>query len=164
MRGAGNGTVEDWSMGMDHRERAPGVRSTISFGWSARHELAAIALLVPRAALGWLTLKLGWSMQHLAPLTPIDKGRLLALALTLSGIALMLGFLTGPAAFISGSLGIAAWVQGSAMTASAMIALAMLLALAWRRAGQIGLDRWLLPSLGLVGHRGALVIQGRRRT
>jgi hypothetical protein len=33
----------------------------------------------------------------------------------------------------------------------------MLLVLAWRSAGQIGLDRWLLPALGLAGYRGSLV-------
>lgn len=142
---------------MDYREREPGAWSTDLIGWPARHELAAVALLAPRVALGWLSLKLGWSMLHLAPLPPVDLGRLLALALTFSGIALLLGLVTGPAAFVSGFVSASTWEHGNALTASAMLALAVLLALAWRSAGQIGLDRWLLPSLGLVGYRGALV-------
>jgi hypothetical protein len=101
---------------------------------------------------------------HRTPLPPLDGTWLLAMGLTLSGIALVLGLLTGPAAFASGTLGVASWEQSGVPTASIMVALAVLLVIAWRCAGEIGLDRWLLPSIGLAGYRGALVTRGSSRT
>lgn len=147
--------------GNKHVHRVP---SAITSGALDRADLVAIALLVPRVVLGWTSLQLGWRAMHESPLSPLNAGWLLALGLTLSGIALVLGLLTGPAAFVSGTLSASAWEQGGATTVSAIFALAVVLAVAWRSAGQIGLDRWLLPSLGLAGYRGALVSRGRSST
>jgi hypothetical protein len=149
---------------MERNEHDQGGRATINLDALLRSEWFAVLLLVPRVTLGWISLQLGWSVLHLTPLLPIEAGQLLALGLTLSGIALVLGLMAGPAAFISGTLSAGAWEQGDAATASVMFALAVLLVLTWRSAGQIGLDRWLLPSLGLAGPRGSLVaIEGARR-
>lgn len=141
---------------MDGNGHEQSVQSTISLGTLNRSELLAIALLVPRVVLGWTSLQLGWQAMHLAP-PPLNAAWLLALGLTLSGIALMLGLLTGPAAFVSGTLGAGVWEHGDALAASTMFGLAMVLVVAWRHAGRIGLDRWLLPSLGLAGYRSSLV-------
>jgi hypothetical protein len=128
-----------------------------------RSEFVAMLLLVPRVALGWSSLQLGWQAMHLTPLRPLNTDWLLALGLTLSGIALVLGLLTGPAAFVSGTLSVSAWDQGSAATTGVAFVLAVVLVVTWRSAGQIGLDRWLLPTLGLAGYRSALVTRGRTR-
>jgi hypothetical protein len=148
---------------MDDNKHEPFVQSTITAGALDRAEMVALALLVPRVALGWASLQLGWRTIHLTSLPPLTASWLLALGLTLSGIALILGLLAGPSAFVSGALSASAWEQGNAAMASVMFALAVLLVVAWRSAGQIGLDRWLLPSLGLADYRGALVTRGRLR-
>lgn len=149
---------------MDDNMHELSVQSPVSNVALYREEIVALALLIPRVALGWTSLQFGWQTIHLTPLPPLDAEWLLALGLTLSGIALVLGFLTGPSAFVSGTLSASAWEQGNATTASVMFAVAVLLVIAWRSAGQIGLDRWLLPSLGLAGYRGSLVTRGRSRT
>lgn len=141
---------------MDGNGRDQSVQFPISLGALNRSELVAILLLVPRVVLGWTSLQLGWQAMHLTP-PPLDAAWLLALGLTLSGIALLLGLLTGPAAFVSGTLGAGVWEHGGALAASAMFGLAVVLVLTWRHAGRIGLDRWLLPSLGLAGYQGSLV-------
>lgn len=144
-------------VGNEHEQRSS---ATIDPDLLGRSDLASLLLLLPRVALGGTSLQFGWKAMQLPSLSPSDSRWLLAVGLTLSGIALVLGFLTGPAAFSSGTLIVAAWEQSSPMTVSAMSALAVLLVFAWRRAGQIGLDRWLLPSLGVAGYRGALVARG----
>jgi len=44
-------------------------------------------------------------------------------------------------------------MAGSASTNGLLLALAILIVLAWKVAGWWGLDRWLLPLLGTPWHR-----------
>ena len=149
---------------MDDYKHEHGVPSPVPHGVLDRAEMIALVLLVPRIALGWTSLQLGWRTMHQSPFPSIDAQWVLAVGLTLSGIALVLGLLTGPSAFVSGTLSAGVWEQERAAAASVMFALAVLLVLAWRSAGQIGLDRWLLPTLGLTGYRGSLVTRGRAKS
>jgi len=48
-------------------------------------------------------------------------------------------------------------MAGSASTNGMLFAIATWLVLAWRNAGWIGLDRWLLPALGTPWEPGHLV-------
>lgn len=65
------------------------------------------------------------------------------------GAALILGVLVGLAAF-SGLFMNWHYVMAGAASTNAMLAfVGMFLILAWRTAGWIGLDRWLLPRLGV---------------
>jgi thiosulfate dehydrogenase (quinone) large subunit len=64
------------------------------------------------------------------------------------GIALILGAFTGLAAFSGGFLNWNFLMAGTASANGLLFAMATLLALAWKTAGWIGLDRWLLPALG----------------
>lgn len=118
--------------------------------------------LVPRLLLGWFSLDAGWRHLRNLPLSAdfVTGGApgLVAIALTLCGVALILGALTGPSAFVAGCLGAGLWA-GAAL-APLHFAAAVLLVLTWKTAGWIGLDRWLLPLLGLPWQGGVLF--GRR--
>ncbi len=64
------------------------------------------------------------------------------------GIALVLGFLTGAAAFFGGLMNVAFLLAGTLSTNPIMFLLATWIVLAWRIAGYYGLDYWVLPLLG----------------
>jgi thiosulfate dehydrogenase (quinone) large subunit len=64
------------------------------------------------------------------------------------GIGLILGALTGIAAFFGAFMNMSFLLAGSASTNPVMFTLAVGLMLAWRVAGYYGLDRYLLPMLG----------------
>jgi thiosulfate dehydrogenase [quinone] large subunit len=63
-------------------------------------------------------------------------------------LGLILGAFTGFAAFFGGMMNWNFIMAGSASTNGLLFAIATWLVLAWRNAGWIGLDRWLLPLVG----------------
>ncbi len=67
----------------------------------------------------------------------------------LVGVALILGAFTGIAALAGGFMNFNFIMAGSASTNGALLLLAILLVLAWKVAGWYGLDRWLLPAIGV---------------
>jgi thiosulfate dehydrogenase [quinone] large subunit len=69
------------------------------------------------------------------------------------GLALILGALTGIAAFFGAFMNMSFLLAGSASTNPVMFTLAVGLMLAWRVAGYYGLDRYLLPMLGTPWRR-----------
>jgi thiosulfate dehydrogenase [quinone] large subunit len=66
----------------------------------------------------------------------------------LVGLGLILGALTGIAAFFGALMNMSFLLAGSASTNPVLFTAAIGLMLAWRVAGWYGLDRWLLPMLG----------------
>ena len=64
------------------------------------------------------------------------------------GIALILGLFTGVAAFLAGLLSVSFGLAGVAGVNPAFFVMEVLLILAWRNAGYIGLDRYVLPAIG----------------
>jgi thiosulfate dehydrogenase (quinone) large subunit len=72
------------------------------------------------------------------------------------GIALILGAFTGVAAFAGGFLNFNFLMAGTVSTSPVMFVIATWLVLAWKTAGYIGLDRYLLPLLGVPGKGGYL--------
>lgn len=64
------------------------------------------------------------------------------------GILLILGLFTGIAAFLAGMLSVSFGLARVAGVNPMFFLLEVLLILAWRNAGYIGLDRWVLPALG----------------
>jgi thiosulfate dehydrogenase (quinone) large subunit len=108
--------------------------------------------LAIRVVLGWLWLETGWSGLQGAS----GAGDPLATSLTLAGIALILGVLTGPAAFVGGCLSIGLWDSAGVQMVALLFAAVVWLVLAWKTAGWIGLDRWLLPLLGMPWRGGVL--------
>jgi thiosulfate dehydrogenase [quinone] large subunit len=64
------------------------------------------------------------------------------------GIALVLGLFTGIAAFFGGFMNFNYLLAGTVSTNPMMFLVAALLMLAWKTAGWLGLDRFVLPLLG----------------
>jgi thiosulfate dehydrogenase [quinone] large subunit len=74
--------------------------------------------------------------------------KLVAWGELLVGIALVLGVFTGISAFVGAFMNWNFMMAGTASTNPVMFVLAILLVLAWKIAGYIGLDYFLLPLLG----------------
>jgi thiosulfate dehydrogenase (quinone) large subunit len=74
----------------------------------------------------------------------------------LVGVALMVGLLTGVAAFFGGFMNASYLFAGTVSTNPILLLLAFLIVLAWRVAGFWGIDRWALPMLGVPGYPGTL--------
>lgn len=68
------------------------------------------------------------------------------------GIGLILGILTGFAAFFGAMMNMSFLLAGSASTNPVLFTLAVGVMLAWKVAGYYGVDRWLLPLLGTPWH------------
>jgi thiosulfate dehydrogenase [quinone] large subunit len=68
------------------------------------------------------------------------------------GLGLIFGVLTGFAAFFGALMNMSFLLAGSASTNPVLFALGIGLILAWRVAGYYGVDRWLLPRLGVPWH------------
>lgn len=74
----------------------------------------------------------------------------------LIGLGLIVGALTGFAAFAGAFMNWNFIMAGTASTNGLLFLLAVAIMLAWKVAGWYGLDRWLLPALGTPWYRGAL--------
>ena len=94
--------------------------------------------------------------------TPVDYYELLQLSINAEpwfawlitvgemavGVGLIVGLLTGVAAFFGVTMNMSFLLAGSASTNPVMAMLAIGVILAWKVAGYYGLDRWVLPFLG----------------
>lgn len=78
---------------------------------------------------------------------------------TAVGIGLILGCLTGIAAFFGGLMNANYLLAGTVSTNPLLFIFATWLVLGWRVAGYIGIDHWLLPALGVPGHPGEIFQQ-----
>jgi thiosulfate dehydrogenase (quinone) large subunit len=74
--------------------------------------------------------------------------KLVAVGEVLIGAALVLGLLTGLTAFFGGFMNWNFMMAGSASVNPVFFAISVLLVLAWKISGYIGLDYFLLPRLG----------------
>jgi thiosulfate dehydrogenase (quinone) large subunit len=72
------------------------------------------------------------------------------------GIALILGIFTGIAAFFGAFMNVNYLFAGALSTNPLLFLLELFLILAWRTAGWWGVDRWLLPKLGVPWKPGTL--------
>jgi thiosulfate dehydrogenase [quinone] large subunit len=69
----------------------------------------------------------------------------------LVGLGLIFGVLTGWAAFFGMLLNMSFMLAGSASTNPVLFSISILIILAWRVAGYLGGDRYVLPALGVPG-------------
>lgn len=74
----------------------------------------------------------------------------------LVGLGLMLGLLTGIAAFFGSFMNMNFLLAGTVSINPVLFVIATWLVLAWKTAGWIGLDRWVLPTLGTPWQPGRL--------
>lgn len=74
--------------------------------------------------------------------------QLVAYGELLVGTALIIGLFVGIAAFFGMFMNMSFLLAGAVSTNPILLALSVGLVLAWRIAGWIGLDRWVLPALG----------------
>ena len=72
----------------------------------------------------------------------------------LVGIALILGLFTGIAAFFGGFMNVNYLLAGTVSTNPFLFVFATWLVLAWKTAGWLGLDHWVLPMVGVPGRPG----------
>lgn len=78
----------------------------------------------------------------------VVMGKVIAFGETSVGVALILGAFVGVAAVGGAFMNLNFMLAGSASTNPVLLLLGFLLVLAWKTAGHIGLDRYLLPILG----------------
>jgi thiosulfate dehydrogenase [quinone] large subunit len=67
----------------------------------------------------------------------------------LIGLALVLGAFTGVAAFLGAVLNFSYMFAGSAGVNPGMVLVSLFIVLAWCNSGWYGLDRFLLPKIGV---------------
>jgi thiosulfate dehydrogenase [quinone] large subunit len=89
-----------------------------------------------------------WFLQHVVLPNAEVWSYVVALGEFLVGIALILGILTGIAAFFGSFMNVNYLLAGAVSTNPILFVIATWLVLAWKTAGWWGLDRWLLPALG----------------
>jgi thiosulfate dehydrogenase [quinone] large subunit len=87
-------------------------------------------------------------------------GYIIAFGETLVGIGLIVGALTGIAAVFGIVMNANYLLAGTVSTNPILAFLAVFIVLAWRNAGWIGIDRWLLPMLGTPWQPGGLFRRG----
>jgi len=72
------------------------------------------------------------------------------------GLALILGLFTGIAAFFGTFMNLNYLFAGTVSTNPIMLFLQLFLILAWRTAGWLGLDRYVLPLVGTPWYKGTM--------
>jgi len=93
---------------------------------------------------GWYA----WFLQHVVLIDPKLWSFLISWGEFLVGIALILGIFTGLAAFTGSFMNVNYLLAGTVSTNPILFVIATWLVLAWKTAGWLGLDRWVLPLLG----------------
>ncbi|MDF2630056.1 MAG: hypothetical protein K0R39_3887 [Symbiobacteriaceae bacterium] len=74
--------------------------------------------------------------------------KVVAVGEVIIGVALILGFLTGIVAFFGAFMNFNFMLAGTTSTNPVLFTIAVFLIMAWKVAGYLGLDRFLLPTLG----------------
>ena len=83
--------------------------------------------------------------------------KLIAVGEVLVGVALIVGAFTGIAAFFGAVMNFNFMLAGSAGANPVLFGAAILLILAWKTAGYVGVDRWLLPLVGTPWQPGKIL-------
>lgn len=108
----------------------------------------------PPIAYGWYRDFIQFMLDH-AWYTWFAK--VVALGELLIGIALIVGAFTAIAAFFGAAMNFNFMLAGSASTNPVLFGIAILMILAWKTAGYVGVDRWLLPALGTPWQPGKIL-------
>lgn len=121
------------------------------------------AVKIPEAGAGRPPITFEWYRDFINTLLAGGHETWFAWVITLGelavGIGLILGVLTGLAAFGGALMNMSFLLAGSASTNPVLFTLAVGLMLAWKVAGYYGVDRYLLPRLGTPWRPGALFLR-----
>jgi thiosulfate dehydrogenase [quinone] large subunit len=109
---------------------------------------------------GWYA----WFLQHVVLPNSVTFAYIITFGELLVGLALILGFLTGIAAFFGVVMNVNYLLAGAVSTNPILAILGSLIMLAWRIAGYWGLDHWVLRWLGTPWSEGQLRRRLRNRT
>ena len=105
----------------------------------------------------------GWFLSHVILPHVSFWSHVVAYGELLVGVALIIGLLTGIAAFFGFFMNLNYLLAGTVSSNPVLLVLALFLVLAWRSAGFLGLDYWALPSIGTPWHPGKLVGGGETK-
>lgn len=89
-----------------------------------------------------------WFLQHIVLPNAAIWGSAISIGEFLVGLALILGIFTGIAAFFGSFMNVNYLLSGTISSNPILFVIATWLVLAWKTAGWIGLDRWVIPALG----------------
>ena len=92
---------------------------------------------------GWY----GYFLQHAVGTNVVFWSNLVAYGELLVGIALIIGLVTGIAAFFGAFMNLNYLLAGTVSVNPVLFTLAICIMLAWKIAGRVGLDRFILPRL-----------------
>jgi len=101
---------------------------------------------------GWYA----WFLQTLVLPYPVFWSYLVVAGEVLVGIALIIGLFTGIAAFFGSFMNVSYLLAGTVSVNPILFIIATWLVLAWKTAGWWGLDRWVLPALGVPWRPGLI--------
>jgi thiosulfate dehydrogenase [quinone] large subunit len=102
----------------------------------------------------------GYFLENFASQHTVFMSYLITYGEMLVGVALILGAFTGIAAFFGAFMNLNFLFAGTVSVNPLLFVIQILLVLAWRNAGWIGLDRWLLPWLGVPWQPGKMFAAG----
>lgn len=105
-----------------------------------------------------------WFLQHVVQPHLPAFSYAVAIGETLVGLGLIVGLFTGIAAFFGGLMNANYLLAGTISVNPPLFILATGLVLAWKVAGLIGLDAYVLPKLGVPGAAGTLFPRRPRST
>ena len=101
---------------------------------------------------GWY----GWFLSHIVLPHAVLWSNAISFGEVVVGVALLLGLFTGIAAFFGLFMNFNYLLAGTVSINPILFILALGLVLAWRVAGFLGLDYWVLPWIGTPWHKGTL--------
>lgn len=104
----------------------------------------AIALAEDGEVAGWYA----WFLENFVIPNAVVFSYMVAWGEVLIGLGLIVGLLTGIAAFFGAMMNMSFLLAGTVSSNPVMFVIAMFLIMAWKVAGWYGLDRWALPFLG----------------
>ncbi|MHA6252494.1 DoxX family protein [Oceanobacillus sp. CAU 1775] len=106
--------------------------------------MGVMALAEEGGVAGWYA----WFLETLVIPNAVVFSYMVAYGEFLIGLGLIVGLLTGIAAFFGALMNMTFLLAGTVSTNPVMLIIAILLILAWKVAGWYGIDRWALPKLG----------------
>lgn len=98
----------------------------------------------------------GYFLENVAANHAVFFSYLITYSEMVIGVALILGAFTGIAAFFGAFMNLNFLFAGTVSINPLLFLIQLLLVLAWRNAGWLGLDRWLLPWLGVPWQPGKI--------